>query len=1174
MSARKIDGYLDVILSEIQDQSLDDTDAESFGIDASAAQPEIAVLVHHTGSTEEIETAGLRVVSRFGDVVSGRVAASAVQTLAELDSVIHIEGPHPMSPDLDVSVPDINANMAHSPGVGTPPQSYRGTGVIVGIIDSGIDFTHAAFRNADGTSRILAIWDQGLTVQGTESSPAPFGYGVEYSKADIDSALTNAAPFSVVRHQDDNPFAGGHGTHVSGTAAGNGRTANTFVGVAPGADIIVVSPRRVSEFLGDSVRHAEAVRYIFAAAEAAGHPAVINMSLGDNIGAHDGTAILERAIDFELGNPGCCMCKSAGNAANDAIASTGTVAANANTSERLTFAAGSRRGIVDLWYSRQARLNIVITDPGGNSTTVLAPPATNAAPANHTQVLGGCTVRIDSSIDNRFNHDNRILIRITRPNPPGVTAGNWSIVLTETSGNAAVYHAWIQRGRGHPTFPNSPDSTRSTISIPGTSREVITVGGYRTKDSSGSAVSAGSRDISGFSSRGPTRDGRIKPDIAAPGEYVMAPLSSSLPPAAAPPASDVDSSGTYQLMRGTSMATPHVTGAVALILEKTPTLRQAQVLDLLKRTARTDSKTGTGNNIPNNTWGYGKLDVNAALQSPPAAMQSRNWVRIRPQFANWTMHGTPPRFEISANENGTAVIELAWDPQALLAPSSDYPERIRYYSTDEALDVTITKADGTDLRIQTPAQVIQLTGNQFDWTMPQALWDGFLEECGKSLATPVASTFNRNIYYRVRFTATGASSALVWPPDAAIQGNPHAPHMGIIALSSTPSTQVALDGGAIAAMGSLGTFVTTLWENLPEADPHRQALARILGNTFFTNHMEAEIRGKVLKLWLFAGPDSRPRLPDLLDTRFRTPAGLEMTVLKQPDLKDGHILLDHLLNLVTITQHPDMLGVTVPEQLVDDVITEIMDPNGQVNQGRASTCAPTGVQTLFINSNASEYARLQCGLLSSDARAILANGEDISIPPGIFQMTRYGGAQNSPFYVRTYSELAFQAGLLKFAKGNRFPSYDPNAAPDDPDGINSVFQATIGRGLTRSEMERGLEGLFGRPFQTEANANPSENLRNQFLQALTDSSDPLMLVMHWRKPHTDPTTRLHAVVAMRREGGRVFFKNPQYSGSRPPSSAQANATTSDPPRRYDDPSQTLESIGDDDLSSWIRWYHV
>jgi hypothetical protein len=229
---------------------------------------------------------------------------------------------------------------------------------------------------------------------------------------------------------------------------------------------------------------------------------------------------------------------------------------------------------------------------------------------------------------------------------------------------------------------------------------------------------------------------------------------------------------------------------------------------------------------------------------------------------------------------------------------------------------------------------------------------------------------------------------------------------------------------------------------------------------------------------------------------------------------------------------------------------------------------------LLINVNASEYARLMKGLLSSTGQVTLANGDKLEIPPGIYQVARYAGAQGSPFFVRTNSELAFQSSVLKYAKGTAFPSYDASAAPDSPNGVNTVFQATLRQGLTAAEMERALKGLFGRNFTTTTAPAPTADLRNTFVQAMAASRDPLMLVVHWRAPASDTAnTSLHAVVALRSEAGRVFFKNPQYAGSSPPTGADPNSTTNNPPRRYDDPTQTLESMGDNDLGQWIRWFH-
>src|SRR5579859_6358629 len=450
-----------------------------------------------------------------------------------------------------------------------------------------------------------------------------------------------------------------------------------------------------------------------------------------------------------------------------------------------------------------------------------------------------------------------------------------------------------------------------------------------------------------------------------------------------------------------------------------------------------------------------------------------NWVQMRPLIANWPGGSTPPVFEIAADDNGNAVIELAWDPEALLAPAN-YPDTpLRYYSTDVDFNVTITKVDGSALPINVPAQSIQLNGNRALWTMPQPLWDGYVAESLKTLSTPPATIFQDNIYYRVRAQAAGAANALIWPSDPVLQGAAAstAPHLGILLLSASPSSQVAPDTAAVQAMGSfngvaLGDVLMLLWSALPDDDPDRQALAQIFSHPTFQAITDEGMRGKILKLWLFGGPNSRPKLPLLLDRQTVVGSNVTQPVITKLDLKAAGTLADNLLGLLDVLPHPDLVGLTSKEQLLDDVITEILDPNGQLNQGQASTCTTTSIQTLLITINPAEYARLQQGLLSAAGVVQLANGVSVTVPPAIFQVARYSASP--PFNVRTNSELAFQATILKYGMDTRFPTYSPDADPNDPNGVNTVFRATVNNGLYSGEMKRVLDGVFNVNFTTQS----------------------------------------------------------------------------------------------------------
>ncbi len=1171
----KLDARLNVTRLLLQENHLSSGAFNQLGV---SAERKLSVLVQFDGAIEPLVAAGLTVRSRFEDVVSGDVTLAALDALAALDNVHRIEGAAVVQGHLDVATADAHLGALHGPGIGTPPVPYKGRNVIVGIVDSGIDFQHAAFRKPDGSTRILRIWDQGMTAQAGEAPPAGYTFGVEYTDTQINAALASATPTTVVRHTDP----GAHGTHVAGIAAGNGRTPGSFVGVAPEADLIVVSNIFLGRDFGDSVQTADAIRYIFATAAAMNRPCVINLSQGVNAGAHDGTTLLERAINQELGFPGRAYVVSAGNDANDQIYAGGEVPGPGAMVLPFNIPASDReRDGIDVWYAGTGRLSVSVTNPAGQSTPVLAPPATLVAgPSLQNHVLpGGNRIVIDSRLNDPQNHDNRIFIEIQRGAAANIAPGAWSVSLTNAGASPVTYDTWIERilftnpvtGQADPIprWTASPDSVSKTVGIPAGAREAIAVGSYRTKLSTGADAGATKGQISVFSARGPTRDGRIKPDIAAPGEFLMSALSSNRPP---PAPAVVDASGTYHPLQGTSMAAPMVTGTVALILEKNPTLRQEQIRLGLQATARKDAQTGTGDAVPNNTWGHGKLDIEAAVAYNYPAFASRNWVRIRTMLYNWTEADTPPSFEISANENGEAVIELAWDPQALLAPSTGYVP-LRYYNTGQALDVSITKAAGGNQPIQLPVQVIRLAGNRARWQMPQALWDGYREELRKARAGQ--STMSPNLYYRVRLNPTGAASVLIWPPDASFQNDPMAQRLAIIQTRLSAASQVAPDQAAVDAMPvPWGAFLQWLWNNLPADSPDRQSLAAVFSHRFFSNEIETATRGKILMLWLFAGPGARQKLPTLLDTRFRNAANLEMSILKQPDLKDRELLVDHLLALLQIDPHPDIAGVTATEQLVDDALTEIMDPNGQTNQGTASTCGPTSVQTLLINTNASEYVRLLRGLLGRDARATLANGDPVEVPPGVYQVARYAGAASLPFFVRTNAELGFQSAVLRYARGSAWPEYDPSAPPDAPNGVNTVFQETMRRGVTAAQLQRALSGLLGRAHSTQQAPQPTDALRNDFVQRIQQARDPMLLVVHWGAPASDAAhTGLHAVVALRGESGRVFFKNPQYAGSTPPAGAAPNGGAAAPPRRYEDPAQTLESMGDSDLGAWIRWFH-
>ena len=604
---RAIDPRLNFLLERHREQTLAELRSSGrFGLATPRRQAvSVRVLLRFRGeSLEPLEREGFQPATVAGDVATGLIELDRLEDLASLPEVVHMEASRPLTGELETSVREIGAHLVHAGTDGLNSSGLRGAGVLVGIIDTGLDYLHENFIAPDGTSRIVAIWDQALEPEGAEQSPEGFGYGVEYSKAEIDQALAAADPAEVVRHGHDPNFLPivnrarlKHGTHVAGIVAGDGSMAGgssgssrpsfTYVGVAPEADIVFVANRAGTEALGDSASTLDACAYIFAVAEALGRPAVINLSQGDNLGAHDGSSLLERGIDNLLGAPGRAIVKSSGNAAGRGVHAAGRVRPGGR--ERLRFrvpAHDPTPDTIDIWYAAGDRLALEIKPPrrAGRASRLIEPGETV------TLEIGDNQVFVDSIIGDPANDDNRIYLQLSRGAAASLAQGDWTLILHGDSIQDGHFDAWIERGGLSPQFIGSHRQEGGTLTIPGTSHAILTVGSYITKG-------AGVGDLSSFSSYGPTRDGRRKPEITAPGQWIESVMPTG-------------SSSAYGASAGTSLAAPHVAGAIALMFQKDPSLTQGQIRDLIEGTARRDGRTGA----PNERWGAGRLDAHAAVK--------------------------------------------------------------------------------------------------------------------------------------------------------------------------------------------------------------------------------------------------------------------------------------------------------------------------------------------------------------------------------------------------------------------------------------------------------------------------------------------------------------------------------------------------------------------------------
>jgi subtilisin family serine protease len=558
--------------------------------------PMVGVILHLEGYAADLSgVPGLTVVAETGSFVTARLPLSSMPWLEADESIAHVEAARMLFPLMELARADGRVGEVWA---GEP--AYHGAGILVGVIDSGIDWQHEDFETTGNDTRIKYIWDQ----FGTGTPPTGFTEGVEYDEADINAG--NVA-------QED---LRGHGTHVTGIAAGNGRASGgLYSGVAPEADIIFVKAFDDAQGGFPETNTIAAMQYLADKAAELDQPMVINMSLGGHVGAHDGTSAQEQLID-ELANEGIIFCVAAGNEGeeyrHDSGPASGTdlilnIPAFANTSNNVV--------LVDIWVDGPSWPSVAVTYDG-----VTTGPAVSGTRVDDATDHG--TIVLDNGTGGSYpNGSRRVLIQIDDQNFIEPGTGGWTITLAGGSGTA---HAWV----GFSTMPvNFPHSDQShSVAMPGTAEAAITVAAHKTRQSwlslDGNTYTlpqtspwylADLGDHAPFSSYGPTRDGREKPDISAPGLSVFAPLSGGISPLPGDPF--LDTTGRYLVSQGTSMASPFISGVVALMLEKNSTMTPAQIKAALLTSADTDEYTGEGWSP---AFGAGKVDAAAAVQSIPS----------------------------------------------------------------------------------------------------------------------------------------------------------------------------------------------------------------------------------------------------------------------------------------------------------------------------------------------------------------------------------------------------------------------------------------------------------------------------------------------------------------------------------------------------------------------------
>lgn len=583
MDSAKIENLLNLALDVGEEQRMRSPEL-SVGYDETDRTWEIIVRYFGTAAALREQFPDWQITELLGGYAVLRVPQEALERLAALPQIAYIEKPKALY---------FEAAQGRRASCMFPVQTGRGAaagstqltgaGVLVAVVDSGIDYRHPDFCNADGTTRIAALWDQTAQPREGERPPEGFFRGVEYTGAQINAALAADDPqegISIVPQTDTS----GHGTHVAGIAAGNGRaSAGVNRGVAYESDLIIVklgvpgetSFPRTTELM-------TAVDYCVRAAQARQQPLALNLSYGNNYGSHSGNSLLETYLSDVSNYWKINIVAGSGNEAAKRVHTSGVLN---DVPVVIELAVGAfESGLnIQLWKSYTDSFAIELVHPRGDRRERIAP-----VPGSRQLQMERTTVLVYYGEPSPYSPYQEIYFELLPAEGDFVDEGIWQLRLVPERIADGIYDLWLPAGAAVGTdtgfLRSTPDTT---LTIPSTAAGVITAGAY---DSYTDAPAA-------FSGRGYTWALRaVKPDLAAPGVDIFS---------CAP-------GGGYALRTGTSMAAPFVTGAAALLMQwgivagRDPYLYGEKLRAYLLRGARTLPFT---DEYPNPQVGWGALCV-------------------------------------------------------------------------------------------------------------------------------------------------------------------------------------------------------------------------------------------------------------------------------------------------------------------------------------------------------------------------------------------------------------------------------------------------------------------------------------------------------------------------------------------------------------------------------------
>lgn len=562
------------------------------------------IIVKYSGDLTGLAGENIQIQQLLGGYAVVTLPEGELEAFSSRPQIEYIEKPKRLYFSLNEGKRAGCINVVQQRGVGrnetADALSLSGKGILMGIVDSGIDYRHPDFRNTDGTTRILKLWDQTQTMKNTDRNNGQYESADEsitkretdrvyeevfYTQDEINTALRLSPEegYRLVPERDYN----GHGTAVAGIAAGNGRASDgEYRGIAYESNLLAVKlgtphensfPRTTELMRGVDVLIREAIKL--------GRPIVINISFGNNYGSHLGDSLLETYLGYVAGIGRNVIVVGAGNNGNDNLHTEGKIRSGEMQEIELGISAYEAVLNVQLWKSYADQIEIYLENPSGERIGPLPEQI-----GTQRFRLGNTELFFYYGKPGPFHISQEIYLDFL-PIGSYIDSGVWKIILRGRAVKQGNYSLWLPGGGVlNPATGFFFPAPEGTLTIPSSTSKVLSVGAYDSRLNA----------YADFSGRGSARFPYLKPDLAAPGVQIMAPRAG----------------GSYGFFTGTSFAAPFVSGAAALLMEwgivkgNDPFLYGEKVKAYLQRGAKPVAGYAE---YPNYEVGYGALCVRESL---------------------------------------------------------------------------------------------------------------------------------------------------------------------------------------------------------------------------------------------------------------------------------------------------------------------------------------------------------------------------------------------------------------------------------------------------------------------------------------------------------------------------------------------------------------------------------